>query len=414
MKNIIIISPDAVPLTLKEGCPTTIKEGNIDFPIKDKCVRVTATGKRAWMMAHHLSFQKDFDVTLLIPELNFPPREFIDTSEINFNIQPYNYKAANWEWSAELDRRLKKYDFVIVQSTTGTGFINCSVLPRSVNVILDGYVPLFAELPCALLNYERIYRKIFWTKKFLHQYLDLIRRANCVLYANDRQHYYYEGQFFVSEKLDWSSFKFSPLLKVPFGIDKHQKIERKQNNTDILHLLWYGSAYPWYAPEVLLKAIKDRKDIKVDFVGIIHPRYKKVYNSYFKRIFDMAKEEQNVRIIEDYCDDTNNLFSKYDAGIIIARNWLEEKYSHRCRILDMSSRGFPVILNEGNSLYEESPQCLKNILHPVSTSSLLEDLLSLKEKKSNLDVSQEILDEAYNKLGWESVLSPLIDYIRKF
>jgi len=412
MKNIIIISPDTVPLTLKEGYPQTIKEGKHEYPIKDKCTRTTAPGKRSWMFAHHLSRQKDFDVTLLIPELNFPQREFIDTSEINFNIQPYNYRSANWEWSAELDRRLKKYDFVIVQSTSGTGFINCSVLPRTVNVILDGWVPLLAELPCALLSYGRIHRKIFWTKKFLSQYQDLIRRANCVLYANERQHYYYEGQFFMNQKLDWSAFKFSPLLKVPYGIDKHDQIVPQQYDEE-LKLLWYGPVYPWYAPEMLLKAVQGRKDILVDFVGIVHPRFKKVYNSYFKKFFEEVKDEKNIRIVEEYCDDDTSLFQEYDAGVVLARNWLEEKYSHRCRILDMISKGFPVILNEGNALYEES-SALRPALHPVSTTHLLEDLLEIKENKANLKISQDDLNYMYEAMSWEKVLTPVIEYIRRF
>lgn len=413
MKNIIVLSPETVPLSLLEGHPETIQEKGQSFSIYDKCTRTTAPGKRSWKFAEHLSNQNGFNVTLLIPELNFPPRDSIDTSNINFNLQPYNFKAANWDWSAELDRRLKQYDFVVIQSTTGTGFQNCSVLPKSVNVILDGWVPILAELPCVLLNNSRIQKKIFWQKKFINQYQDLLRRANCILYANERQHYYYEGQAFMIQKLDWSAFKFSPLLKVPYGIDKFKQIKRIKRDDGILKLVWYGPVYPWYAPEEILNVVKGRDDIQIDFVGIVHPRYKRVFNSYFKKFFDEVKNEKNINIVEDYCDDPEKLLANYDAGIIIARNWLEEKYSHRCRILDMISRGFPVIINEGNALYEEL-DFFKPMLHPVSTSNLLNDLIKIKDNKDVLDISTTDIDSAYDIMNWENVLAPVVDYIRRF
>jgi len=413
MKKITIVSPETVPLPLKEGFPEKMKEGNKEFFTKDKCIRTTAPGKRSWKFAKYLSQFEDFEVTLLIPNLNMPDKEYIDDTDINFDIKSYNFKSACWEWSEELDRKLIKSDFVIVQSTTGAGFQNASVLPKSVNLILDGWVPFLAELPCVLLNYNRMYRKIFWTKKFMPQYQDLLKRANCVLYANSRQRYYYEGQMYMIQKLDWSSFKFSPMHKIPYGVDKVEKVQKKENNPDILKLLWYGPVYPWYSPETLLKELKNNKEIQIDFVGVEHPRYKKVYDSYFKKFFDEIKDSENIRVIEEYCDDSLELFSNYDAGIILARDWLEEQYSHRCRILEMVSSGFPVIINKGNSLYEEF-DFLRDYLHPVSSNSIVNDLLKIKENKEKLEIPDESVARIHQILNWGNVLSPLVDYIRKF
>jgi len=412
MKSVAIVSPDTVPLTLKDDFPETIKEGNFEFSTKDKCIRTTAPGKRSWRFAEYLSKQKDFDVTLFVPELNFPPREYIDTSNINFELQSYNYKAANWEWSSELDRKLKKYDFVVIQTTSGTGFLNGTVLPRTTNLILDGWIPFLAELPCVLLNYGRMYRKVFWSKKFLGQYQDLLRRANCVLYANERQHYYYEGQFFMISKLDWSAYKFSPLLKIPYGVDEPQIIEKQQDNPK-LNLLWYGPIYPWYAPEVVLDAVKHSENVNVDFVGVVHPRYKKIYNSYYRKFFEEAKERENINIVEEYCDDSLELFKKYDAGITIARDWLEEQFSHRCRILEQISNGFPVIINNGNALYEEVP-ILRHALHPVHTDRMLQDLDSIAADKTKLEIDEKQINLIYEELKWEKVLAPVVDYINNF
>jgi hypothetical protein len=414
MKKIVIISPDTVALPLKENHPATIKEGNREYKIEDKCQKMAAIGKRSWRFAEYLSKHNDFDVTLLVPDVNFPPKEFIDTSKINFKVDSYNFKSANWEWSDALDRQLKNADFVIVQTVTGTGFLNSAVLPRSVNVIVDGWVPFLAELPCVLLSYPRIYRKIHWTTKFLPQYKDMLTRANCILYANDRQQYYYEGQFFIMEKLDWTAFKFSPLLKIPYGVDKVTTIPKKED-TSTLSLLWYGPIYPWYFPEILIEQLANIENIKIDFIGVRHPRYQRIYNTYYKKFFDTVAATSNMTVIEDYDYklDQVELFKKYDAGIIIARNWLEETYSHRCRIIEMAAAGLPVIVNKGNSLYEES-ECLKPLLHPVSLENIKEDIINLANNKQKFNISTENLDTIYQNLNWERVLNPLVEYIRKF
>lgn len=414
MKKIAILSPETVPLPLKDNCPPTLLEGTKEFSVLDKCVRTTAPGKRSWRFAEYLSKEKDFEVTLFIPDLNMPNQEFIDKSKINFNIKSYSFKAANWEWSSELDRKLIKFDFVIIQSTTGTGFINCSVLPSRVQLLVDGWVPFLAELPATLLTYERMYRKVFWNKKFIPQYQDLLRRSNCVLYANDRQHYYYEGQFFANGKLDWSSFKFSPLLKVPYGIDQATETQSKLDPTQPLKLLWYGPVYPWYDPEILIEAIKKKPEIYLDFVGVLHPRYGRIYNNSYKKLFDSLKEVPNINVVEEYCDNSRDLFTQYDAGIVIAKDWLEEKYSHRCRILDMISNGLPVITNKGNALYEEFSFLKDKAIHTISTNNIGDELEYIKEHKAILNIDKQTADKFYTTLNWEKVLFPVTDYIKRF
>ena len=245
------------------------------------------------------------------------------------------------------------------------------------------------------------------------QYQDLIRRSNCILYANNRQHSYYEGQFFMTQKLNWKSFKFSPLLKVPYGIDRTKPVEKTTNDIDKLKLLWYGPVYPWYCPEIIIEKLKYNEHILIDFVGIQHPRYKRIYTSYFKNFFDTIADTPNMNVIEEYCDDSLSLFKNYDAGIILANDWLEEKYSHRCRVLEMAASGFPVIINEGNSLYEEL-DFLKPMLHPVRLNHLVEDLIDIKEHKEKLNIKEDELEKVYQVMSWDNVISPLIDYIRRF
>jgi hypothetical protein len=409
-KKVIIISPDTVPLLLKENAPENIIENGVSYNLRDKCCRATGLGVRSWNFAKILSQNDNFEVTLLVPNLNMPDIGYIDFSNIKFNIKKYNYSAASWDWSEDLDKILIKADFVILQSATGVGFTNCAVLPSNIHVILDGHVPLFAELPCTLLSYSRIFRKVFWSK-FISAYLNVLKRSNCVLYASERQQYYYEGQFYATEKLDWSSYKFSPLLKIPHGVDKVDKITRASNKT--LKLLWYGAFYPWYEPEVLLDNLKDNNNIEIDFVGVMHPRYKKVYNTYFSKYFKDINEISNFTLNLNFVDevDRRDLYSKYDAGIVIARDWLEEKYSVRGRITEMLNYGLPVITNKGNSLFKELNYC--EGLIGVDPRNIKNDLEFIYKNKDNI-LNYENSDLIFDHHNWNTVLKPLEDYIENF
>lgn len=411
MLKITLLSPDTIPLPIKNTAPESIEEDGKSLCLKDKCCRVTGLGNRIWNIANFLAQDDNLEVTILVPDLNYPNKDWIDFEQIPFKVEPYNFKAAAWNWSEELDRKLKYADFVIVQTATGVGFKNCSVLPSNVNVIVDGFVPIFAELPCTILGNSSISRKIFWDN-FILQYLSLLTRSNCVLYANDRQFYYYEGQFFAIKKLDWKAFKFSPLLKVPLGIDNHKKIQ-KIDTGKRLKLLWYGPAYPWYKPEKVLDVVEYLENTDIDFVGVRHPRYKNSYDNFFKKFFETRKNKYNINIIENYQDNPSELFKNYDAGIVLARDWLEEKYSIRGRILDMLSYGLPVILNKGNSLFNEL-NYISDSIYPTTSATLRKDLTKFEENKSILRVSDKSHKLLQNNLCWSTVFSPLLDYIKRF
>jgi len=410
-KTLAFLSTDTLPLPLKENAPETIDEDGNQYSLKDKCSYSTGLGNRIWKIAYSLSKLDFLDIVVLVPNLNYPGEDYIDIDKLPFKVESYNYKAALWNWSEELDRKLKDKNFVIIQSATGVGFMNCAVLPGEVNVIVDGYVPIFAELPCALLGKSSIYRKILWNT-FTEQYLSLLLRANCVLYANDRQYYYYEGQFFAIKKLDWKAFKFSPLLKVPLGIDVLPMVEKKQT-TDKLRLLWYGPLYPWYQPEKVIDAVMSLSNVTLDFVGIKHPRYQATYNKFFKRNIESLKGTPNITIEEEYCSSVRDLYARYDAGIVLARDWLEEKYSIRGRVLDMLSNGLPVIMNDGNSLFNEL-YYLEDSLYKTTAKKLKRDLARMRENKDMLKVSQKSYQLLQKNLSWDVVVQPLIEYVQNF
>jgi len=410
MKRISILSPDTVPLTLTSNAPTTIVEDKYEYSIEDKCTRPTGLGTRAWSIAQELSKFEDFKVTLFVPDINFPGQNCIDKTGLNFEIQSYNLKASTWNWSEELNRKFKSEDFVIIQTASGVGFLNGAELSTRTNLIVDGYVPIFPELPCSLLGKSSSYKKTFWNR-FSHQYINLIKRSNCILYANDRQSYYYEGQLFSLGKLDWSAFQFAPLMKVPYGVSIPETVQRTTNTSKVLKLLWYGPIYPWYNPNSILSEVSDYDDISIDFVAVVHPRYKKSYYSFFEKFFRKFEDVANVNVFENYDDNRLDLYSQYDAGIILAKEWLEDKYSVRGRVLDMISNGLPVFLNKSNALFHELSD-LNDSIYPIEKDNLIQNLTKLS--KNNITVSDTSLKYLKDNFEWSQVVEPLVDYIKRF
>lgn len=409
MKKITIISPDVVPLPIKKEEFHKMVNPVESCGFIDRYTKADKYGVRAWKTAEILSKNKNLEVTLLIPDLNYPADRYIDKSKINFHIAPYNYKVSLWNWSEELSRKLKNEHAVIVQSTAGAGFINCIQLPSNVNLIVDGWSVLPTKLPGLLLNYPKEFRKFSWDRA-MQCYKDLLARANCILYSNYRQLYFYESELFSINKLSWKAYQFSPLQYAPYGVDT---MERKEiaSKTSTLKLLWYGPLYPWYKPEVLTKDLANVSNVEIDFIDIKHPRYQKTYTSYFKDLFTSTDEVSNITYRESYYGDIEELFSEYDAGILVSREWLEDAYSTRPILLDMLAAKLPVITNKSNVLYEEFPD-LRDAFHVTDSASICSLIKDID--KSKLIVPDTVTSFLKENLSWDSALSGLSSYVEKF
>lgn len=397
MKSVAVISPEEVPFSIESN--------------SEKYKTFFASGQRAWQISRVLAETGEFDVYLFIPDTAIPTKESVQKAKLPFKLKTYSHKAALWDWSSELDRKLKTMDFVIVQTSYGIGFLNCSVLPSSVNVIVDGFYPILAEIPGFLLGNSKPYRRVYW-ERFVNQYFKLLKRANCILYANDRQYYYYEGQLFSYDKLGWNAFHFSPLLKVPYGTDSVTQIKKTYSGAR-LKLIWYGPIYPWHNPEKLLEIVGTLPDVTIDFYNITNNSNKKIFKNFFQEFFDKWKGYKNISIHSDDEISDYSIFNDYDAGILLSRDWIEENYSIRTSILEMLSSGLPVIVNSKNSWFGELG-FPKDSIYPITPSSIEKDLVKYKENKNSLRVSDSVLSEINNLFMWEKAIEPLIEYIHRF
>lgn len=404
MKTICILAGDTVPFTLKKDAQVNKAEYNTYF-------NACHYGIRQWKLAEYLSKHSNYDVTLLIPDVYYPQhlleKNAIDLSNVHFKLDQYNYKIASWGWSQELDRKLKKFNFVICPTYNGAGLENCSVLPGEVFVIVDGWSVLPLEYSGRLLSHSKIARKVKWSN-FYRIYSDLLIRSNCLLYANDRQRDFYEGLFFGINKLNYNAFQFSPILKIPFGIEKKENIKvSNKEATNKLNILYEGPVSPWDYPEVALKKFFNHDAISIDFVNLEHPRQNKIYNNYFKSSFSCVDDSHNISLCSSTCIDK----TQYDYQLVISRNWVIDSYIHRPEILDAFASGLPIIVNKIDSIYNEIEFMRKSIV-PVKSESIELTLQKLFATKYSVDEQQ--LQEFYKIFSWDNILSPLYDYINNF
>lgn len=404
MESICIIAGDTVPFPLVKG-------SNIAKADYNTYIAATNYGLRQWKLAEYIAEKTKLEVTLLVPDIYYPSslieKGCIDLKGIKFKIDTYNYKIASWGWSQELDRRLKKFNFVICPTHNGCGMENCSVLPSDVHVIVDGWSVLPLEYSARLLSHSKIARKVKWGN-FIKVYSDLITRSNCLLYANDRQREFYEGLFFGVNKLNYNAFQFSPMLKVPFGVEKKEKVKQKKvESRTSLNLLYEGPVSPWDYPEIIFKSFYNSNNVFIDFVNLEHYRQNKTYNSFFKPFFERVDDAHNITLSSSHAIDK----SAYDYQIVMSRNWVIDSYVHRPEILDAFASGLPIIVNKMDSIYTEIEFIRKSIVS-VNAENVSNTVNSLLTCSYGIDEQQQ---QEFNRVfSWNNVLTPLFDYIANF
>ena len=77
--RITLISPDTLPLPIKDSAPDIIYENGKEYSMVDKCSRTTGLGKRVWKIATELAREDNFDIKVLVPDLNYPGKDWIDS-----------------------------------------------------------------------------------------------------------------------------------------------------------------------------------------------------------------------------------------------------------------------------------------------------------------------------------------------
>ncbi len=415
-KEIAIIAVDTLPLPLKEGYPEElwVEDQNGQGKLasyKNQFSRSTGLGNRVWNIAKQLA-AAGLSVTILAPKHRLPPSpDFIDIDKLPFKIEAYNLTKVTFQYSDDFYQMLSRFDIVIVQPG-GTALWNCIYLPKKIKVILDGYIPILAEQPNWLTEASSncsTYTRDFVYDRFLDIHIKLMKRVDAIIYANENQARYYEGQLLLLGRIDLDESKLAvPLIKLPMSVDpiKTPPFHLERALKDPLRVLWYGGAYPWFDPSFVIDMFKDSVEVSVDFCGLKHPRFMSSDENADRTSLEIVKYS-NMKILDtDFVEDSQALFSKYHVGIVIAKETPEQKYAHRSRILEMVSHGLPVITDTPCDFADEfGLKSIRSLCHS--------DLKKVAKYFPNLHSLYDPLDIEIinNTLTWSTTTKPLIDYM---
>lgn len=137
---------------------------------------------------------------------------------------------------------------------------------------------------------------------------------------------------------------------VPFGLNNEEPIKTKQVLKGVWPgiekedkvLIWGGGIWNWFDPITLIEAmnlvVKERKDIKLFFMGIGHPNANIDISVAEKAIELCKKYDLNNKYVffNDWVpyEERQNYLLEANIGVTTYSDNLETRFSFRTRILD--------------------------------------------------------------------------------
>lgn len=365
---------------------------------------------RYWEFAKALS--KKHPVTLLVP--NSSPLHS-NQFEVLSSKEPIDYK---------------NYEVLISQLIDPKTALLAK--KAGVRLIYDAYDPEPLE-HLEIFKSSSLNTRIFLNQKIINTVNFSLEMADGILCANPKQKDLWTGFLLSLKKIDPKLYDKDSSLKklitiVPFGISSKEPEQtkpgfRKQfdlKSSDKL-LVWGGGIWNWFDPLTLITAIKllskKRDDIKLVFMGIIHP------NASAIPAMSMALEAKNLaqsfNLINKsvYFNETwipyeerQNYLLEADLGISIHAEHLETRYSFRTRLLDYMWANLPIIATQGDSFEDLiKKERLGLTVPPYNAHSLAQTIEQLLDDAHAMAEIKANINRFKTQFFWETIINPIED-----
>ncbi len=372
--------------------------------------KMAGPGIRYINMAIELS--RYFNVVLLIPNV------------INKDYSPIKISVIERK---TLKRELAQADVVIIQGTILARFPE--IKKTKIPIVIDLYDPFILE------NLES--RKNDSMKETLFQYdlrilIDQLKNGDYFICSNDRQLDFWVGMLTATGRVNPTTYENSPTLdrlisKVPFGIINSPYFVKKSikdsypglNKNDYL-FIWGGGIWDWLDPETAIRAIyrisKIRKDVKLMFMGIIHPDRKSEVSNIIVQSVQLAKDlgvYQTQVLFNDWIDydDRYQYLIDANAGLSIHKLHIETKYSFRTRVLDYIWASIPIITTTGDAMADFVEKFKVGwVISPGDDFELSQAILSSIRDEDFVLKINERLQELKRNFYWEKSVEPLVGF----
>jgi MoaA/NifB/PqqE/SkfB family radical SAM enzyme/glycosyltransferase involved in cell wall biosynthesis len=217
---------------------------------------------------------------------------------------------------------------------------------------------------------------------------------------------------------------------IPYGISGFHK-EKSRNVIKGVHprvtkddhlLIWNGGIYNWLDPktpiEAMVKICQKRTDVKLFFLGTKHPN---------PEIPVMPACLNAIKLAESYgladhfifflewtkADERFDYILESDATLSFYYNNIETRYSYRTRLLDNIATGIAPIVTDCGDTFSKmiKDYHLGEVIPPEDVDFTEKVIEKLVENRELRDEYKQNLEDFSDKMLWDIVLSPLIEFI---
>lgn len=369
---------------------------------------------RYWEFAKALS--QNHSVTLLIPN----------------DVQSHSEKFKIVSSKDKIN--FKQFDVLVTQLIDPKLALQSRM--SGLRLIYDAYDPEPLE-HLEIFKSSTLGTRTFLNDKIINTVNFSLQMADGYLCANEKQRELWTGALLSLKKITPELYDKDASLEnfmgiVPFGISSKPPVKtkegfRKQFNlksSDKL-LLWGGGIWNWFDPLTLISAIKilskKRDDIKLIFMGIIHP------NSAVVPAMSMALEARNLAktfglegktvFFNDTWipyEDRENYLLEADLGVSSHFEHLETRFSFRTRLLDYIWAGLPIVATQGDVFAEFIEKHQIGVAVPPNDSQkMAEAIEKLVDNPALLQKMKESIQQIKAQFYWENVVKPIdhmVDY----
>lgn len=259
-------------------------------------------------------------------------------------------------------------------------------------------------------------------------------RADFLLAASDRQRLFYLGQLSALGRLNPLTYGDEPDLKrllriVPFGLPSEPPVHHGEPvlkgvvpgiGVDDKVIIWGGGLYSWFDPQTLIRAVgvlhARRPSVRLFFQGTKHPG-----------VAEMPIVEESRELVRELglgsvvffnetwvpYEERQNYLLEADLGTSTHGFHLETTLAFRTRILDYLWTGLPMVVTKGDSFGELVKREKLGAAVPPEDVDALADALELSLfDEEYVSAARENVARVRERFRWETVLEPLVEYVR--
>jgi glycosyltransferase involved in cell wall biosynthesis len=300
-------------------------------------------------------------------------------------------------------------------------------------LVADIYDPMHVEqLEQARDKPLREYKRIVADRTELLN--EQLLRADFLMAASDRQRLFYLGQLAALGRLNPLTYGDEPDLKrllriVPFGLPSEEPVHHKQVLKGVVPgigkddkvIIWGGGLYSWFDPLTLIRAVaqlhRTRPNVRLFFQGTKHPGVPEM--PIVEQSRELARRlgvlDTAVFFNETWVpyEDRQNYLMDADVGVSTHGFHLETTLAFRTRILDYLWAGLPMVVTKGDSFGElVKREQLGATVVPEEVDALADALELVLFDPEHATRARENVRRVRERFRWESVLEPLVAYVR--